>query len=68
MARRNRTATAPAGSAEVAAVNSAALSGVVGHTLTMSDNTAAEMLGHPAGVKNGGSGSFAGGVSAVMKT
>lgn len=61
-------ATAPAGSAEVAAVNSAALSGVVGHTLTMSDNTAAEMLGHLAGVKNGGSGSFAGGVSAVMKT
>lgn len=60
--------TASSGATEVAAVNSSALSGVVTHTLTASDNTAAEMLGHLAGVKNGGGGSFEGGTVAVNRT
>jgi D-alanyl-D-alanine carboxypeptidase/D-alanyl-D-alanine-endopeptidase (penicillin-binding protein 4) len=47
--------TASSGATEVAVVNSSALSGVVTHTLTASDNTAAEMLGH-WGVMNGGGG------------
>ncbi|HAM22854.1 MAG TPA: D-alanyl-D-alanine carboxypeptidase/D-alanyl-D-alanine-endopeptidase [Actinobacteria bacterium] len=60
--------TAGSGGTEVAAVNSPALSGVVTHTLTTSDNTAAEMLAHLAGVKNGTGGSFEGGTVAVSRT
>lgn len=60
--------TAPAGAAEVASSVSAPLSESVGHTLAVSDNTAAEVLAHLAGVKNGGGGSFEGGAVAVNRT
>jgi len=52
-------------SQEIASVSSAPMSLLVQHTLEHSDNTAAEVLGHLAGIKLGGSGSFEGGVNAV---
>ncbi len=60
--------TAPTAQTELAVATSAPLSAIVGHTLAASDNTAAEMLGHLAGVKNGGEGTFEGGARAVSRT
>lgn len=60
--------TAPVGSTELATSVSAPLSDSVGHTLDVSDNTAAEVLAHLAGVKNGTGGSFQGGTVAVNRT
>lgn len=60
--------TTYAGGEQIAATTSAPLSVSVGYTLAASDNTAAEVLGHLAGVKNGGSGSYAGGAAAVNRT
>lgn len=62
-----RTTVSPS-SNELAASFSAPLSESVGHTLAASDNTAAEVLAHLAGVKNGGGGSFEGGARAVSST
>lgn len=59
--------SAPAAATELAAVWSVPMSLIVQHTLERSDNTAAEMLGHLAGVALGGEGSFAGGVTATLK-
>jgi len=61
------TATASADANQVAEVSSAPMSDLVTHTLTESDNEAAEVLGHLAGVRLGGSGSFEGGAQAVAK-
>ncbi len=60
-------ATAPPDANQVAEVSSAPMSQLVTHTLTESDNEAAEVLGHLAGVRLGGSGSFEGGAQAVNK-
>lgn len=60
--------SAPTAQTEMAVATSAPLSAIVGHTLAASDNTAAEMLGHLAGVKNGGEGTFEGGARAVNRT
>jgi D-alanyl-D-alanine carboxypeptidase/D-alanyl-D-alanine-endopeptidase (penicillin-binding protein 4) len=60
--------TSSTGGERIAATTSAPLNIGVGYTLAASDNTAAEVLAHLAGVKHGGSGSFAGGVAAVNQT
>jgi D-alanyl-D-alanine carboxypeptidase/D-alanyl-D-alanine-endopeptidase (penicillin-binding protein 4) len=57
--------TAPAGAAEVAAVQSPTVGELVERTLTMSDNDLAEALAHLAGKAAGKGGSFAGGAAAV---
>jgi D-alanyl-D-alanine carboxypeptidase/D-alanyl-D-alanine-endopeptidase (penicillin-binding protein 4) len=52
---------------EIAAVESAPLDQIVEHTLAVSDNNAAEVIGHQVGLKVGNDASFAGGVAAVVQ-
>jgi D-alanyl-D-alanine carboxypeptidase/D-alanyl-D-alanine-endopeptidase (penicillin-binding protein 4) len=52
---------------EIAAVESAPLGEIVERTLAVSDNNAAEVLGHQIGLAVGGDASFAGGTAAVMQ-
>jgi D-alanyl-D-alanine carboxypeptidase/D-alanyl-D-alanine-endopeptidase (penicillin-binding protein 4) len=61
-----RAAVAPEGSAEIAAVESAPLGEIVERTLAVSDNNAAEVLGHHVGRVVGKDASFAGGATAVL--
>lgn len=56
---------APAGSATVAALNSAPITDLVGQTLLRSDNMIAEMLVKEAGYKASGQGSTLGGLLAI---
>ena len=58
---------APAGARELAGADSAPLSAIVERTLLVSDNEAAEVLGHQVGLASGGEGSFAGGVRGVRR-
>lgn len=60
-----RERPAPQGAPELAGVDSAPLSQVVERILLVSDNEAAEVLGHQVGLAVDGSGSFAGGVRGV---
>jgi D-alanyl-D-alanine carboxypeptidase/D-alanyl-D-alanine-endopeptidase (penicillin-binding protein 4) len=60
-------ATSAATDPEVAAVQSAPLGEIVERTLAVSDNNAAEVLGHQVGLAVGGDGSFAGGATAVLQ-
>jgi D-alanyl-D-alanine carboxypeptidase/D-alanyl-D-alanine-endopeptidase (penicillin-binding protein 4) len=53
---------------ELARVDSAPLAQIVERVLDVSDNEAAEVLGHHVGLAAGGEGSFAGGVRGVEKT
>ena len=53
---------------QVAAVESPPLSEVVEHTLSLSDNEAAEVLARQVGLAAGGAGSFDGGVRGVTRT
>ncbi len=62
-----RPRAAPAGSGELAGVDSAPLSAIVERVLLVSDNEAAEVLGHHVGLASGGGGSFAGGVRGVRR-
>jgi len=57
------TATGP----EIADVQSAPLRQIVEHTLAVSDNNAAEVIGHHVGLSVRHDASFAGGVGAVMQ-
>jgi serine-type D-Ala-D-Ala carboxypeptidase/endopeptidase (penicillin-binding protein 4) len=52
---------------EIAVVQSAPLSQIVEHTLAVSDNNAAEVIGHHVGLSVRHDASFAGGVAAVMQ-
>jgi len=63
-----RPETAPAGATELAAVRSAPLAEIVEETLTVSDNEAAEVLGHQVGLAVAGTGSFRAGAEAVEQT
>ncbi|MGZ6678107.1 MAG: D-alanyl-D-alanine carboxypeptidase/D-alanyl-D-alanine endopeptidase [Nocardioides sp.] len=56
---------APAGSADLAHVDSPPLREIVDHVLEVSDNEGAEVLAHQAGLASGDGGSFAGGAAAV---
>jgi len=72
LARHGITVTgAPAagtgGTTEIAAVQSAPLGEIVERTLAVSDNNAAEVLGHQVGLAVRQDGSFAGGAAAVME-
>jgi D-alanyl-D-alanine carboxypeptidase/D-alanyl-D-alanine-endopeptidase (penicillin-binding protein 4) len=58
---------APQGAREVAGVDGAPLAQVVERILLVSDNEAAEVLGHQVGLASGGAGSFAGGVRGVER-
>lgn len=60
-------ATATTGAKELARVESVPMSELIVPMLTDSDNTAAEMLAHLAGVKVSGTGSFDSGSAAVEK-
>jgi D-alanyl-D-alanine carboxypeptidase/D-alanyl-D-alanine-endopeptidase (penicillin-binding protein 4) len=53
--------------AEIAAVQSAPLGQIVERTLAVSDNNAAEVIGHHVGLAVHQDGSFAGGAAAVME-
>ncbi|MBZ5739219.1 D-alanyl-D-alanine carboxypeptidase/D-alanyl-D-alanine endopeptidase [Nocardioides mangrovi] len=61
-------ATAPAGAAELARVDSEPLDRIVEHTLETSDNEAAEVLARQVGIATSGTGSFAAGARAVVDT
>lgn len=60
-----RPRTAPAAAGPLAQVDSAPLSQIVEELLALSDNNAAEVIGHQVGVALDGDGSFAGGATAV---
>ncbi|MFI6814259.1 D-alanyl-D-alanine carboxypeptidase/D-alanyl-D-alanine-endopeptidase [Nonomuraea sp. NPDC050328] len=60
-------ATAPAGAAELAQVQSAPVYALVERTLTRSDNDVAEALAHHVGLKEGFGGSFDGGIKGVQQ-
>jgi len=62
-----RRATAPADAVQVAEVKSAPVGQIVQHTLSVSDNNAAEVLARQVGLKVAGDPSFAGGAAAVFK-
>jgi D-alanyl-D-alanine carboxypeptidase/D-alanyl-D-alanine-endopeptidase (penicillin-binding protein 4) len=62
-----RRVTTSSADKEVAAVESAPLGQIVERTLAVSDNNAAEVLGHQVGLAVSRDGSFAGGVTAVMQ-
>jgi D-alanyl-D-alanine carboxypeptidase/D-alanyl-D-alanine-endopeptidase (penicillin-binding protein 4) len=64
---RISSTVSPTSAPEIAAVESAPLGEIVERTLAVSDNNAAEVLGHQVGLVVGGDGSFAGGTAAVMK-
>lgn len=53
--------------APLAAVDSPPLSAIVEHTLSLSDNEAAEVLGHQVGLATGGQGSYADGARGVER-
>lgn len=57
---------AGSGATELASVESAPLAGIVEETLGLSDNEAAEVLGHHVGLATTGRGSFAGGAKGVL--
>ena len=60
---------APAGTAtEIAAVSSAPLAQIVERVLDVSDNEAAEVLGHQIGLASGRQGSFEAGADGVLST
>jgi D-alanyl-D-alanine carboxypeptidase/D-alanyl-D-alanine-endopeptidase (penicillin-binding protein 4) len=59
--------TEPAGAMPLAKVESAPLGEIIQQTLDVSDNTAAEVIGHHVGLTEGYPGSFAGGVRAVRR-
>lgn len=59
--------TSAATDPEVASVESAPLGEIVEKTLAVSDNNAAEVIGHHVGLAVRGDGSFAGGTAAVMQ-
>jgi D-alanyl-D-alanine carboxypeptidase/D-alanyl-D-alanine-endopeptidase (penicillin-binding protein 4) len=59
--------TTTAGDPELAAVQSAPLGEIVEKTLAVSDNNAAEVIGHHVGLAVSQDGSFAGGTAAVMQ-
>ena len=59
--------TGAASQPEIAAVQSAPLGEIVERTLAVSDNNAAEVLGHQVGLAVKKDGSFAGGVAGVME-
>ncbi len=61
-------ARAEADATELARADSAPLSQIVERVLDVSDNEAAEVLGHHVGLAAGGEGSFAGGVRGVEQT
>ena len=61
-------AKAPAGSVELARVESAPVEQIVQHVLDVSDNEGAEVLGHQVGLAVEGDGSFGGGVRGVLAT
>ncbi|MBB6627455.1 D-alanyl-D-alanine carboxypeptidase/D-alanyl-D-alanine-endopeptidase [Nocardioides sp. KIGAM211] len=58
---------APTDAVEVAGVDSAPLSQIVEEILAVSDNEAAEVLGHHVGLATGGEGSFADGAAGVQR-
>ena len=60
------SAVSPSTDAELAAVQSAPLGEIVERTLAVSDNNAAEVLGHHVGLTVRKDGSFAGGAAAVL--
>jgi D-alanyl-D-alanine carboxypeptidase/D-alanyl-D-alanine-endopeptidase (penicillin-binding protein 4) len=62
-----RPRQAPPGARELAGADSAPLSAIVERTLLVSDNEAAEVLGHQVGLASGGAGSFTGGVRGVRR-
>jgi D-alanyl-D-alanine carboxypeptidase/D-alanyl-D-alanine-endopeptidase (penicillin-binding protein 4) len=62
-----RAAVSPSTDPEIASVEGAPLGQVVERTLAVSDNNAAEVLGHQVGLAVRQDGSFAGGVAAVMQ-
>ncbi len=53
---------------ELARISSLPLSQIVEHTLTTSDNEAAEVLSHQVGIATSGVGSFAAGAKGVLET
>jgi D-alanyl-D-alanine carboxypeptidase/D-alanyl-D-alanine-endopeptidase (penicillin-binding protein 4) len=59
---------APTDGTELAVATSAPLSQIVERILDVSDNEAAEVLGHQVGLATGGEGSFAGGAEGVTRT
>lgn len=63
-----RPGTASPDASEIAAVEGAPLADVVEHLLDVSDNEAAEVVGHHVGVAVDGDGSFAGGARGVLTT
>ena len=63
-----RERTAPATAETLAQVESDPLSQIVEHTLEVSDNEAAEVLGHQVGLAVSGTASFAAGAEAVLAT
>jgi serine-type D-Ala-D-Ala carboxypeptidase/endopeptidase (penicillin-binding protein 4) len=60
-----RSGTAPAAAVEVAAIESAPITEIVGQMLAASDNTTAELLTKELGVESGAGGSTASGVAAA---
>jgi D-alanyl-D-alanine carboxypeptidase/D-alanyl-D-alanine-endopeptidase (penicillin-binding protein 4) len=62
-----RAGRAPQGAAELAGVDSPPLRQVVERILLVSDNEAAEVLGHQVGLASGGEASFAGGTRGVVR-
>ena len=57
--------SAPAGAQQLAAVQSAPVSAIVGHLLRVSDNYAAEVLARQIALATGGTPSFTGGTKAI---
>ena len=61
-----RRGKAPAAAVEVAQMKSAPVGEIVQHTLSVSDNNAAEVLARQVGLQEGRAGSFEGGTDAVF--
>jgi D-alanyl-D-alanine carboxypeptidase/D-alanyl-D-alanine-endopeptidase (penicillin-binding protein 4) len=62
-----RAGRAPQGAREIAGVDSPPLAQVVERILLVSDNEAAEVVGHHVGLASGDQGSFTGGVRGVVR-